>query len=88
MAIYAHLELEKAQVYPGLAVVAGQKIGYSGNTGFSTGPHLHFAVQINTGMELVSVPFTFINQQGLAEEPAVNGWLKGIAPAQMANAVE
>jgi len=85
MAIYAHLELEKAQVYPGLAVTAGQLIGYSGNTGFSTGPHLHFAVQINRGMRLVSVPFTFINQQGLAEEPAVNAWLKGGAPAQMGN---
>lgn len=78
MAIYAHLELEKAQVYPGLTVAAGHKIGYSGNTGFSSGPHLHFAVQVNKGMELVSVPFTFINQQGLAEEPSVNAWLKGI----------
>lgn len=88
MAIYAHLELEKAQVYPGLAVVAGQLIGYSGNTGFSSGPHLHFAVQINKGMALVSVPFTFINQQGQAEQPSVNAWLKGIAPSQMGNAVE
>ncbi|MGZ4955664.1 MAG: peptidoglycan DD-metalloendopeptidase family protein [Methylobacter sp.] len=88
MAIYAHLELEKAQVHPGMAVAAGQLIGYSGNTGFSTGPHLHFAVQINQGMELVSVPFTFINQQGQAVEPKVHVWLKGIAPSRMGNAVE
>jgi murein DD-endopeptidase MepM/ murein hydrolase activator NlpD len=88
MAIYAHLELEKAQVYPGLAVAAGQLIGYSGNTGFSSGPHLHFAVQINRDMRLVSVPFTFINQAGQAEEPSVNAWLKGVAPAQMGHAVE
>ena len=88
MAVYAHLELEKAQVYPGLPVAAGQLIGYSGNTGFSTGPHLHFAVQINTGMELVAVPFTFINQAGQAEEPLVNAWLKGGAPTQMGSAVE
>jgi murein DD-endopeptidase MepM/ murein hydrolase activator NlpD len=78
MAIYAHLELEKAQVYPGLAVNAGQLIGYSGNTGFSSGPHLHFAVQINKGMALASVPFTFINRMGQAEETAVNAWLKGV----------
>ncbi|HEY8034766.1 MAG TPA: M23 family metallopeptidase [Methylobacter sp.] len=88
MAIYAHLELEKAQVYPGLAVTAGQLIGYSGNTGFTSGPHLHFAVQINRDMRLVSVPFTFINQAGQAEEPSVNAWLKGVAPAQMGSAVE
>lgn len=88
MAIYAHLELEKAQVYPGLTVAAGQLIGYSGNTGFSSGPHLHFAVQINKGMELVSVPFTFINQQGQPEEPLVNAWLKGVTHSQVGNAVE
>ena len=78
MAIYAHLELEKAQVYPGLKVTAGQLIGYSGNTGFSSGPHLHFAVQINKGMTLVSTPFTFINRDGQAEKPIVGSWLKGV----------
>jgi murein DD-endopeptidase MepM/ murein hydrolase activator NlpD len=88
MSVYAHLELEKAQVYPGLTVAAGQLIGYSGNTGFSSGPHLHFAVQINKGMELVSVPFTFINQDGKAEEPLVETWLKGVEASRMGNAVE
>ena len=88
MTIYAHLELETAQVYPGLAVVAGQKIGHSGNTGFSTGPHLHFAVQINKGMELVSVPFMFINQAGLAEEPLFGAWLRGLVPTQVSGAVK
>ncbi len=88
MAVYAHLELEKAQVYPGLAVTAGQLIGYSGNTGFTTGPHLHFAVQINRDMRLVSVPFTFINQAGQAEEPLVSAWLKGLARSQVGSVVE
>jgi murein DD-endopeptidase MepM/ murein hydrolase activator NlpD len=88
MTVYAHLELEKAQVYPGLTVAAGQLIGYSGNTGFTTGPHLHFAVQINKGMELVSVPFTFINQEGKAEEPLVETWLKGVALTRMGRVVE
>lgn len=82
MSVYAHLELEKAQVYPGMSVTAGQLIGYSGNTGFTSGPHLHFAVQINQGMALVSVPFTFINPQGNAVVPLVNTRLIGISSTQ------
>ncbi|WAK02667.1 peptidoglycan DD-metalloendopeptidase family protein [Methylobacter sp. YRD-M1] len=79
MAVYAHLEEDKAQVYPGLKVAAGQLIGYSGNTGFTSGPHLHFAIQINKGMTLVSVPFAFLNSMGQAEEPVSGTRLKGVA---------
>ena len=75
MAVYAHLVLERAQVYPGLTVSAGQLIGYSGNTGFSSGPHLHFAVQVNKGMELVSVPFKFMGADEIANEPEIGAWL-------------
>lgn len=76
MAVYAHLALEKAQVYPGLKISAGQLIGYSGNTGYSTGPHLHFAIQINKGMQLASVPFKFIARDGVATEPVAQTWLQ------------
>lgn len=79
MAVYAHLEEDKAQVYPGLKVAAGQLIGYSGNTGFTSGPHLHFAIQINKGMTLASVPFVFLNSMGQAEEPVAGARLKGVA---------
>jgi len=64
MAIYAHLKLDGALVRPGQRVVAGQRIGYSGNTGYSSGPHLHFAVQVNRGIDLESIPFQMRGPSG------------------------
>ena len=40
--LYAHLSLIK--VAKGQSVKTGQTIGYSGNTGYTTGPHLHYTV--------------------------------------------
>jgi murein DD-endopeptidase MepM/ murein hydrolase activator NlpD len=57
MALYAHLRSEGALVRVGQRIRAGQQIGLSGNTGFTTGPHLHFVVQVNRGMKLESLPF-------------------------------
>ena len=57
MGVYAHLQPESVTVQAGQRVRTGQRLGASGNTGFSSGPHLHFAVQCNRGMELVAIPF-------------------------------
>jgi hypothetical protein len=79
MAIYAHLDLASVNVRAGARVRAGQKIARSGNTGFSTGPHLHFVIQQNTGMKLISVPFMFQTAEGVPIKPEEMQILLGTA---------
>jgi murein DD-endopeptidase MepM/ murein hydrolase activator NlpD len=44
---YSHLSGFARGIQPGTKVRQGQVLGYVGNTGLSTGPHLHYEVQIN-----------------------------------------
>lgn len=69
MAVYAHLQYEGVRVRPGQRVERGDLIGKSGETGFATGPHLHFVIQKNDDMRLVSVPFEFEGPDGEAIRP-------------------
>jgi murein DD-endopeptidase MepM/ murein hydrolase activator NlpD len=47
MTAYSHLSGFARGIQPGAKVRQGQVIGYIGNTGLSTGPHLHYEVLIN-----------------------------------------
>ena len=67
MAVYGHLRADGAKVSLGMHVTRGQVIAESGNTGFSTGPHLHFVIQLNRDMQVVAVPFEF---EGRNDKPA------------------
>jgi murein DD-endopeptidase MepM/ murein hydrolase activator NlpD len=76
MARYVHL-VAGQYTWIGQEVQAGTHIGYSGNTGYSSGPHLHFVVvraarRDDGGIGYESLPLTFY-----AHEPPVR-----FAPAQ------
>lgn len=53
-ATFAHLS--QVKVSTGDAVTADTVIGYSGNTGYSTGPHLHISVYASAGVNVETRP--------------------------------
>jgi len=59
MGVYLHLMRGSVVVKEGQRVRLGQVLARSGNTGNSTGPHLHFVVQRNVGLALESIPYRF-----------------------------
>ena len=52
--LYAHLSLIK--VSSGATINTGDVIGYSGNTGYSTGPHLHLTTFAGSAVQIESRP--------------------------------
>ena len=68
IAVYAHLKHKGVAVKNGQFVNAGDLLGYSGNTGFSSGPHLHLETyrRIDGGRRL-TIPMSFVT----AEYPRV-----------------
>ncbi len=78
MGVYAHLQQGSVRVRPGMRVPAGHRIGNSGNSGYSSGPHLHFVVQMNIGMALESLPFRFRRPDGAPMDPDRPQMLRGV----------
>jgi hypothetical protein len=68
-AVYAHLQMDTIRVRPGQRVERGEYIANSGNTGFSSGPHLHFVVVRNAGFRSESVPVVFEGPGGTSVTP-------------------
>lgn len=59
MGVYLHLQKGSVGVTQGQRIAQGSLLARSGNTGNSTGPHLHFVVQRNIGLAVESIPFDF-----------------------------
>ena len=74
-AVYAHLNRSTIRVKPGDRVQVGDYLADSGNTGFTTGPHLHFVVQRNTGKRIESIDVAFSGPSGSVVEPATGAEL-------------
>jgi murein DD-endopeptidase MepM/ murein hydrolase activator NlpD len=66
VAQYWHFKKDGVLVNTGDTITAGQLIGYSGNTGYSAFPHLHFEVRgYDANGNYTDLPTRFYTQQGI-----------------------
>ncbi|WAU78973.1 M23 family metallopeptidase [Streptomyces sp. Qhu-G9] len=61
---YAHLS--RVDVKAGQVVKTGQRIALSGNTGNSSGPHLHFEIRTTANYGTAVDPVAFLRSKGLS----------------------
>lgn len=69
IANYSHLQYKGALVHIGDTVQKGQKIALSGNTGYTTNPHLHFGVfKVTRGGKYKAVPIKLKTSDGVKSQ--------------------
>ncbi len=69
MANYSHIKPGGALVNIGDEVQKGQKVAFSGNTGYTTNPHLHFGVfKVISGGRYKSVPIKIRTADGIKDK--------------------
>lgn len=77
-AFYAHLKPGSVDVRPGDTVTKGQVIARSGNSGSSTGPHLHFQLMDRDSALLANgVPYVFDSYTVTGQTPPIEEIITG-----------
>ena len=71
--LYGHLS--SIDVLPGQSVARGERIAYSGKTGYATGPHLHFTVFATQAVRIDSIVSRVCGRTMTLPIGALNGYL-------------